>query len=165
MWFHWARKMTDGSQSADLQRDALLSVGVDPLNLYEDHASGKKDDRTQLVACLKGIHPGDNLLVWKLDWLGRDLRHFVNTVQEPHRRRHRAESPHRGVGGHRQDHCIGQAGVWDLRGSGRVRRTRLDLRTHHCCRPRQRPRMHRRLAIQDGPGQPTIEPGDRLGRC
>ncbi|WP_426988202.1 recombinase family protein [Pseudarthrobacter sp. Y6] len=70
----------DGSQSTDLQRDALLAAGVDPLNLYEDHASGKKDDRPQLAACLKGMRDGDTLLVWKLDRLGRDLRHLVNTV-------------------------------------------------------------------------------------
>ncbi|MDN4646319.1 recombinase family protein [Arthrobacter sp. PsM3] len=70
----------DGSQTTDLQRDALLAAGVDPLKLYEDHASGKKDDRPQLAACLKGLNAGDTLLVWKLDRLGRDLRHLVNTV-------------------------------------------------------------------------------------
>ncbi|MEO7121574.1 MAG: recombinase family protein [Lacisediminihabitans sp.] len=70
----------DGSQSTDLQKDALLAAGVDPELLYEDHASGKKDDRPQLVACLKGLRDGDTLLVWKLDRLGRDLRHLVNTV-------------------------------------------------------------------------------------
>ena len=70
----------DGSQSTDLQRDALLAAGVDPLKLYEDQASGKKDDRPQLAACLKGMNAGDTLLVWKLDRLGRDLRHLVNTV-------------------------------------------------------------------------------------
>jgi DNA invertase Pin-like site-specific DNA recombinase len=70
----------DGSQSTDLQRDALLAAGVDPLKLYEDHSSGKKDDRPQLAACLKGMNAGDTLLVWKLDRLGRNLRHLVNTV-------------------------------------------------------------------------------------
>ncbi|MHA7269659.1 recombinase family protein [Arthrobacter sp. HLT1-20] len=70
----------DGSQSTDLQRDALLSAGVGAFNLYEEHASGKKDDRPQLAACLKGMREGDTLLVWKLDRLGRDLRHLVNTV-------------------------------------------------------------------------------------
>ncbi|MHA6966481.1 recombinase family protein [Glutamicibacter bergerei] len=70
----------DGSQSTDLQRDALLAAGVDPSKLYEDHASGKKDDRPELASCLKGMNAGDTLLVWKLDRLGRDLRHLVNTV-------------------------------------------------------------------------------------
>ena len=72
----------DGSQSTDLQRDALLVAGVDPANLYEDHASGKKDDRPHLAACLKALRKGDTLLVWKLDRLGRDLRHLVNTVHD-----------------------------------------------------------------------------------
>ena len=72
----------DGSQSTDLQRDALLAAEVEALNLYEDHASGKKDDRPQLAACLKAMRAGDTLLVWKLDRLGRDLRHLVNTVHD-----------------------------------------------------------------------------------
>jgi DNA invertase Pin-like site-specific DNA recombinase len=72
----------DGSQSTDLQRDALLAAGVEASNLYEDHASGRKDDRPQLAACLKGMRAGDTLLVWKLDRLGRDLRHLVNTVHD-----------------------------------------------------------------------------------
>jgi DNA invertase Pin-like site-specific DNA recombinase len=72
----------DGSQSTDLQRDALLVAGVEPDNFYEDHASGKKDDRPQLAACLKALRKGDTLLVWKLDRLGRDLRHLVNTVHD-----------------------------------------------------------------------------------
>ena len=55
---------------------------VDPGNLYEDRASGKKDDRPQLAACLKALREGDTLLVWKLDRLGRDLRHLVNTVHD-----------------------------------------------------------------------------------
>ena len=72
----------DGSQSTNLQRDALLVAGVDQANLYEDQASGKKDDRPQLAACLKALRKGDTLLVWKLDRLGRDLRHLVNTVHD-----------------------------------------------------------------------------------
>jgi DNA invertase Pin-like site-specific DNA recombinase len=72
----------DGSQSTDLQRDALLAAGVDPDALYEDKASGKADDRPQLAACLKALRPGDTLMVWKLDRLGRDLRHLVNIVHD-----------------------------------------------------------------------------------
>src|SRR5680860_1886645 len=71
-----------GSQSTDLQRDALLVAGVESDHFYEDQASGKKDDRPQLAACLKALRKGDTLLVWKLDRLGRDLRHLVNTVHD-----------------------------------------------------------------------------------
>lgn len=72
----------DGSQVTDLQRDALHAAGVDSRHLYEDAASGKRDDRPGLAACLKALREGDTLVVWKLDRLGRDLRHLVNVVHE-----------------------------------------------------------------------------------
>ena len=72
----------DGSQSTDLQRDALISAGVRPDHLYEDQASGRRDERPGLTACLKALRDGDTLLVWKLDRLGRNLRHLVNTVHD-----------------------------------------------------------------------------------
>jgi DNA invertase Pin-like site-specific DNA recombinase len=72
----------DGSQTTDLQRDALLAAGIDADSLYEDLASGKKDDRPELAACLKALRHGDTLVVWKLDRLGRDLRHLVNIVHD-----------------------------------------------------------------------------------
>ena len=71
----------DGAQVLDPQRDALLAAGVEPGHLYEDRASGKRDDRPGLAACLKALRRGDVLVVWKLDRLGRDLRHLVNLVQ------------------------------------------------------------------------------------
>lgn len=72
----------DGSQACDLQRDALFAAGVDPNHIYEDQASGKREDRPGLAACLKALREGDTLLVWKLDRLGRDLRHLINTVHD-----------------------------------------------------------------------------------
>lgn len=71
----------DGSQVIDLQRDALAKAGVDlEHHLYTDAASGKRDDRPGLDACIKALRHGDTLVVWKLDRLGRDLRHLVNLV-------------------------------------------------------------------------------------
>jgi Resolvase, N terminal domain len=71
----------DGSQVLDLQRDTLLAAGVKPSRLYQDDASGKKDDRPGLEACLKSLREADTLIVWKLDRLGRNLRHLVvNTI-------------------------------------------------------------------------------------
>lgn len=72
----------DGSQTTDLQRDALLAAGVDPDQMHEDRASGKKEDRPELASRLKALRPGDTLLVWKLDRLGRVLRHLVNIVHD-----------------------------------------------------------------------------------
>ena len=72
----------DGSQVVDLQRDALLAAGVEPDQLYQDLASGKRDDRPGLAAALKALRRGDALVAWKLDRLGRDLRHLVNLVHD-----------------------------------------------------------------------------------
>jgi DNA invertase Pin-like site-specific DNA recombinase len=73
---------SDGSQVLHLQRDALLEAGVEPVRIYEDLGSGRKDDRPGLAACLKALQPGNTLVVWKLDRLGRDLKHLVNTIDE-----------------------------------------------------------------------------------
>lgn len=77
----------DGSQSLDLQRDALLDAAVSNKHIYEDLASGKKDDRPGLDACLKALRAGDTLVVWKLDRLGRSLTHLVNLIDELHKRK------------------------------------------------------------------------------
>src|ERR1035438_7185971 len=55
----------DGSQTLELQRDALLAAGVDTAHLYDDHASGRSDDRPGLASCLKALRDGDTLVVWK----------------------------------------------------------------------------------------------------
>ena len=67
-------------QSTNLQRDALLAVGVDARHLFEDHASGAKDDRAGLARALEFVRPGDVLVVWKLDRLGRSLSHLLAIV-------------------------------------------------------------------------------------
>ncbi len=68
----------DGSQLLDLQLDA----GVDEERIYEDRASGRRDHHPGLEACLKALQPGNTFVVWKLDRLGRDLKHLVTTVDE-----------------------------------------------------------------------------------
>jgi DNA invertase Pin-like site-specific DNA recombinase len=72
-------------QTTDLQRDALLAAGIDVRHLFEDHASGAQDDRPGLAGALAFVRPGDVLVVWKLDRLGRSLSHLisiVNTLKE-----------------------------------------------------------------------------------
>lgn len=77
----------DGSQTTDLQLDALIAAGVDPENIYEDSASGAKDDRPDLAACLKALRAGDTLVVWKLDRLGRSLPHLVAIMDDLNKRK------------------------------------------------------------------------------
>jgi DNA invertase Pin-like site-specific DNA recombinase len=72
----------DGTQVLDLQRDALLGAGIPAARLYEDHASGKREDRPGFDACLKSLRKGDTLVALKLDRIGRDLRHLVNLVHD-----------------------------------------------------------------------------------
>jgi DNA invertase Pin-like site-specific DNA recombinase len=72
----------DGSQVHDLQRDALLVAGVAEGQVYSDACSGKHEDRPGLAACLKALREGDTLVVWKLDRLGRNLRHLINTIHD-----------------------------------------------------------------------------------
>jgi DNA invertase Pin-like site-specific DNA recombinase len=72
----------DGSQALDLQKDALMKAGVSSHRIYEDLASGRFDDRLGLTSCLKALQPGNTLVVWKLDRLGRNLRHLVSTVDD-----------------------------------------------------------------------------------
>jgi DNA invertase Pin-like site-specific DNA recombinase len=77
---------SDGSQVLDLQRDALLAAGVETERIYADLDSGRKDERPGLMACLRALQPGNILVVWKLDRLGRDLKHLVNTIDELNQR-------------------------------------------------------------------------------
>ena len=83
MLIGYMRVSTDGDrQVLDLQRDALLAAGVDERQLFEDRASGSRDDRTGLAKALAFLKPGDCLVVWKLDRLGRSLSHLLSTVNE-----------------------------------------------------------------------------------
>ncbi len=76
----YMRVSTTDKQSTDLQRDALTAVGVDPRHIFEDKASGAKDDRPGLKAALDFLARGDVLVVWKLDRLGRSLSHLIEVV-------------------------------------------------------------------------------------
>ena len=73
---------SDERQSVALQRDALLAAGVDQRHLHQDRASGARDDRPGLKACLAELCEGDVLVVWKLDRLGRSLSHLIRIVED-----------------------------------------------------------------------------------
>ena len=81
MFVGYMRVSSDSDrQNTDLQRDALLAAGVDARHLFEDHASGARDDRLGLSKALEFVRPGDVLVVWKLDRLGRSLSHLLSIV-------------------------------------------------------------------------------------
>ena len=65
---------SDGSQTLAPQRDAMLAAGVELGRIYHDLASGRHDARPGLEACLKALQPGNTLVLWELDRLGRNLR-------------------------------------------------------------------------------------------
>jgi DNA invertase Pin-like site-specific DNA recombinase len=69
-------------QTTDLQRDALIQAGVDARHLFEDKASGARDNRPGLAQALTYVRAGDCLVVWKLDRLGRSLSHLIHIVTD-----------------------------------------------------------------------------------
>ena len=83
MFIGYARvSKSDGSQVLDLQIDALIQAGVDNNRVYRDHASSRKDSRPGLEACLKALQPGNTLIVWKLDRLGRDMKDLITLIDD-----------------------------------------------------------------------------------
>ena len=67
-------------QNLDLQIDALKKAGCE--KIYTDQLSGAKTERPGLTEALAFARKGDTLVVWRLDRLGRSLRHLITTVEE-----------------------------------------------------------------------------------
>ncbi|MFT7088076.1 MAG: DNA invertase Pin-like site-specific DNA recombinase [Rickettsiales bacterium] len=72
----------DGSQTLDLQKDALIKAGIDESRIYSDLDTGRNDYREGLNNCLKALQPNNTLVVWKLDRLGRNLKHLITTIDD-----------------------------------------------------------------------------------
>jgi DNA invertase Pin-like site-specific DNA recombinase len=75
-------RISTQDQHLHLQRDALINAGCE--KTFEDTASGAKDDRPGLAAALDFARPGDTLVVWKLDRLGRSLKQLIETINQLH---------------------------------------------------------------------------------
>ena len=75
----YVRASTD-KQSTDLQTDALKKSGCE--KFFTDIESGAVDDRPGLAAALKFVRRGDTLVVWRLDRLGRSVRHLIDIVNQ-----------------------------------------------------------------------------------
>jgi DNA invertase Pin-like site-specific DNA recombinase len=71
-------RVSTADQQAHLQVDALEHAGC--YRVFTETASGARTDRPTLQQLLDQLRPGDTLVVWKLDRLGRSLRHLVDTV-------------------------------------------------------------------------------------
>jgi DNA invertase Pin-like site-specific DNA recombinase len=79
MLIGYARVSTN-EQHLDLQRDALRNAGVSPKNIFTDKITGTKQERPGLEAALSHLREGDTFVVWRLDRLGRSLKHLIETV-------------------------------------------------------------------------------------
>ena len=73
-------RVSTAKKHLDLQRDALKQAGWE--RVFADTASGVLGERPQLAKVLAVLWPGDTLVVWRLDRLGRSLRHLIETVNE-----------------------------------------------------------------------------------
>src|SRR6266508_2032977 len=71
-------RVSTGEQTLDLQRDALTAAGCD--RICTDTASGARAERPGLTEALDHLRAGDTLVVWRLDRLGRSLRHLIETI-------------------------------------------------------------------------------------
>ena len=69
-------RVSTADQNEDLQRDALHAAGCE--RLFVDHASGKTDSRPGLDGLLAQLRAGDTVVVWRLDRLGRSVRHLID---------------------------------------------------------------------------------------
>jgi len=67
-------------QTVRLQTDALAAAGC--FRVFTDVEGGAKSDRPQLALLLDQLRPGDSLVVWRLDRLGRSLRHLIDTLTD-----------------------------------------------------------------------------------
>lgn len=84
-------RVSTNEQNTALQRDALERSGCELI--FEDKISGKTSDRPGLKKLLKALSPVDTLIVWKLDRLGRSMRHLVTLIEELRQRGYKFSKP------------------------------------------------------------------------
>ena len=79
MLIGYARVSTH-DQTLNLQLDALKAAGC--TRIFEDHISGTKTERVGLQDAMSHLREGDTLVVWRLDRLGRSLKHLIETITD-----------------------------------------------------------------------------------
>jgi DNA invertase Pin-like site-specific DNA recombinase len=77
-------RVSTHDQTLSLQKDALQKAGCE--QIFTDTVSGTKTERKGLTAALSHVREGDALVVWRLDRLGRSLKHLIDTVTKLHGR-------------------------------------------------------------------------------
>ena len=90
----YARVSTE-DQDLNMQVDELKAAGC--AFIFTDKASGANSKRQGLDKCLSTLRPGDTLLVWRLDRLGRSMRHLVSVITELKERKIGFKSLHDGA--------------------------------------------------------------------
>lgn len=75
-------RVSRNEQELNLQLDALEKAGCKKDKIFVDKISGAKTERPGLEKCLAEIQPGDTLLVWRLDRLGRSMPHLVSLIED-----------------------------------------------------------------------------------
>ena len=83
MLIGYARVSTQ-DQNLDLQTEALAKAGCK--KIFDDKISGSHAERPGLAKLQEALRDGDTLVVWKLDRLGRSVKHLVDLVGELHKR-------------------------------------------------------------------------------
>src|SRR5436190_8523011 len=73
-------RVSKNEQNLDLQKDALRNAGCQEQNIFTDKITGTKAERKGLEQALSHLRSGDTLVVWRLDRLGRSLKHLIETV-------------------------------------------------------------------------------------
>ena len=73
-------RISTHEQLLHLQEDALTKAGCE--RIFTDMVSGAKTERRGLEEALAFLRAGDTLVVWRLDRLGRSLRHLIETVMK-----------------------------------------------------------------------------------
>ena len=72
-------RVSTKEQNLDLQLDALKKAGCE--RIYKEKESGNDDDRRELAKMIEQLRPGDEVIIWSLSRLGRNLKHLIELVE------------------------------------------------------------------------------------
>jgi DNA invertase Pin-like site-specific DNA recombinase len=78
-------RVSTSEQTLNLQKDALEKIGC--VKIFSDVVSGAKAEREGLHEALEYVRAGDTLVVWRLDRLGRSLKHLIEAITKLNNRK------------------------------------------------------------------------------